>query len=694
LSPRKLWAFRLLALSLPLVIFAVAELSLRQFGFGGNPQMMRKVGQVEGGDLVVAEQGGAVSWFFASQHLMGSTEQQTFLDPKPTNTFRIILVGESAVQGYPQPRHLASSAFLQQMLQDLWPERQVEVINLGTTAIASFPVLGILTEALEFQPDLVVIYAGNNEFFGTYGVASTGRAGSRPWMLKVNRFLYSLAVVQGLGQFLSTKKPDKDSTLMEAMMAQTHIGAGDWRRSAAANNLQRNLAEMLEDCRQRNVPALVCTLPSNERDLSPIGAEKLDDLPAKTRDEIKSLLSSAELTQWQKNPEATVATLQQVIALCPNHARAHFLIGQTRFAQGQHQAALDEFVTARDLDSMPWRPPSLSQEAILHAAREKQAPVCDLLAAFRAASPGGTIGWELMDDHVHPTLRGQALIAGSIVNSLTNFAGPLHISTEAVARLPSWTNYAQRLGENIYDRFRVAHGMRKLFNAPFMRANNPGAITRCDALATGIENQMSPEVRAVMKEWEATRPFAGSRCPITAAVAQLKLKQNQYKEALELFTIARREVPEYTSWQLEYTYFALLCRQKLTGSLDATDRQLAAQTIRQGHFLSKHLAAGNDFIERYTGLLHILRGEFAEAVPFLELSRKKSTGIDRLAVDQALLVAYLQTGQGEKAKEVLTVGAAAGGEFAPKYQSLLQRLPTLESYRGNTSTNPPVSVRP
>ena len=56
--------------------------------------------------------------------------------PPGTNTVRVLLVGESAIQGYPQPRHLCASAFLQLMLQDAWPDRRVEVINLGTTAIA------------------------------------------------------------------------------------------------------------------------------------------------------------------------------------------------------------------------------------------------------------------------------------------------------------------------------------------------------------------------------------------------------------------------------------------------------------------------------------------------------------------------------------------------------------------------------
>jgi hypothetical protein len=129
------------------------------------------------------------------------------------------------------------AAFLQLMLQDAWPDRRVEVINLGTTAIASFPVLGITTEALDYEPDLVVVYTGYNEFFGTYGVASVGRAGSRPWMLRANRWLHSLAIVQALRKARHRNESAEDCTLTEEMMEQTYVGPDDWRRSAASTKL-------------------------------------------------------------------------------------------------------------------------------------------------------------------------------------------------------------------------------------------------------------------------------------------------------------------------------------------------------------------------------------------------------------------------------------------------------------------------
>src|SRR3984957_7303681 len=169
-------------LSSPVALLLLIELMLRLCGFGGYAPFFHKVGPVPGGTLVVTEQAGADSWFFNSG-MAGDTTQYSFLHPKPTNTFRIFLVGESAAKGSPQPRNLASSAFLQAMLQDAWPERHVEVINLGTVAVASYPVLGIMTEALNFNPDLIIIHTGHNEFFGAYGVAFSSRAGNKPWML-------------------------------------------------------------------------------------------------------------------------------------------------------------------------------------------------------------------------------------------------------------------------------------------------------------------------------------------------------------------------------------------------------------------------------------------------------------------------------------------------------------------------------
>src|SRR5262245_36868386 len=88
-SKRRRLVFRLVCVCSPFVLLALAEFILLLYGFGGYPPILRKVGAVEGGRLVLADQAGAISWFFANPDRPGYNDQYSFLDPKPSNTFRI-----------------------------------------------------------------------------------------------------------------------------------------------------------------------------------------------------------------------------------------------------------------------------------------------------------------------------------------------------------------------------------------------------------------------------------------------------------------------------------------------------------------------------------------------------------------------------------------------------------------------------
>jgi hypothetical protein len=164
-----------------------------------------------------------------------------FITPKPPDTVRIVLLGGSAAQGFPQPLPLTNGSFLQAMLRQIWGESQkVEVLNLSATALASFPVLHILDEVLEHDPDLVIVMAGNNEFYGAYGIASLPRGMRSSRGMHVQRWLRSLAVTQGLSRFLSSLQGGGTSqveSLMELMGAAQEFGpTSSARRDQRARN--------------------------------------------------------------------------------------------------------------------------------------------------------------------------------------------------------------------------------------------------------------------------------------------------------------------------------------------------------------------------------------------------------------------------------------------------------------------------
>lgn len=674
LSARKRVIFACLAFVLPVLVLGAAELVLRLCGFGGYPPTVLELGSTQDGTVCITDRAGPASYFYANRSKQGAINEFTFLKPKPRNTVRIFLAGGSAAKGFPQSMGFAPSAFLQAMLGDSWPDRHVEVINLGTTAVASFPVLGMVKEALDYEPDLVVVYAGNNEFYGAYGVASLQWAGSHPLIMKANRAVRSTALIQGIDRIISgpaAAAPDK--TLMEVMIGQDYVGPHDRLRDTAARNLGTHVAEMVSNCRSRNVPIIVCSVAGNERDLAPLGTERLDSLSAENQKRVASLMAEAE-SAIDKSPELAAKGLEEVLKLYPEHARAHYELGRVLQARGRDKAASAEFQSAIDMDPMPWRCIGACNDAIRQAAEDGGAVFCDTRRAFREASPHGCVGWELMDDHVHPSLMGQALLARSVVQVMTGMRGGLAVTKEAFGRLASDEDYAKRLGDNMYDRYAVAHTLRKLMEIPFFKSTNPGAFERFDGMVRDYESQMTPDVREVARQWQDPRMHPGIQRPITAMVGKVMIQRHEFDVAEHLFSIARRTVPEYHTASLEYDYFYLVCRERANGKLSAEDLAQAQRGIDRGKFMLPRGASGGGMVERYVGRLYQLRGEWEEAIPFLLASRAKVGGTDLVGVDQALIMSYRRTNKMNLAYQLVENGIQNSGQYAEMYRSFKSEL--------------------
>jgi tetratricopeptide (TPR) repeat protein len=674
-SAAKRGLFIVITIALPLLLLAAVELALRAFGWGGYPAWIREAGKLPSGEtLCLVEPGASKPYFYANPTRPGYAEQTNFVMPKPKNTVRIFLVGESAAKGYPQPRNLAMSSFLQAMLSDAWPEKKVEVINLGTTAVASFPLVYQVHDALKFAPDLFVFYTGNNEFFGAYGTASINAAGSLPlWALRWMRAARGLALVQVIDSWLY-RGADDNRSLMEEMIGQTVIAADSPLREAAARNLASNLGTMLDDIRAAGVPAIVCTTASNESGLAPLGEDDVTGLDEKQQRELKRLMGEAADAADRDNFAHSVNLLRQAVQLAPRHARARFLLGQVLARAQQPELARVSFLEARDLDTMPWRPISMTEQAIRNTALVKGAVFCDVAEIFRKGSPDGATGWELLDDHVHLSLSGQARAARSMVGAMVNLGGPLQLGPNELGLVQDDQVYADGLGTNRYDDYRVNHTLRVLFGVPFMKKTNEQAFGVYSELCRTSEAEMSPSILEAAREWQTFKPHAGGLRPLTGMVARILLREGQTEEALKLYEIAASQVPDYTSWYLEYVYFALACRQKIDGQLAPEDLKIAADAIAQGKFLLANGYSESGLTERYVGRLHQLRAEWTEAIPFLLAARPKMQAEDLVATDQALVVSYLQTGKKEEALALTDEGIRNAGEFAHIYQRLREEV--------------------
>ncbi len=635
LSPARRRLFIVVSVLLSLLALACIEILLRLSGFGGYEPIFRELGDTPHGKLIVSEKAGTRDFFFANPARPGFSDEYAFYSPKSANTVRIALLGGSAIKGFPQTRRFAASAFLREMLSDCWPGRTVEVINLGTTAVASFPVREFLKQVLDYDPDLVIVYSGHNEFYGAYGVASSSQAGSTPGMLKLQYHIRELAIMQALSRFLNYLRGDTSPSLMEIMVGQDHVDADSWKREAAAGLLYEHVGSMIEMCHDRDVPVMVCSLPGNERDLAPIGVDRGDGADEK--------IVSFARESYDSEPAKVIGALEESLKRRPHHARAHFFLSKAYFASEEYELARRHFQQARDFDPMPWRATSALQQGLRRAVQERGAQLCDAEAVFRRQSPGGAIGWELMDDHVHLSLQGQALLARTIVETLTRRTDSLGVSRQRFDALPDWEVYAKRLGDNPYDHYGVAHTLRTLFTIPFMHASNPQALHRFNAIALDLESRMRPAIREIAWQWQREAAQLAVRQPISGRVAGGLLREKRFEEAMGMYAVAMNSVPVYSALNLEYAYYWLAIRKQLYGELDPADLDLAAQAIERGAIVLRRgqsaPGATVDFIES----MRRLRGDTARAMTGFSAARGKLDPNAVAVADRALALAYIQS---------------------------------------------------
>ena len=91
-------------------------------------------------------------------------QETQFQAKKGANTKRVFCLGGSTTQGEPYKHPTAFPAWLQVNLQLIEPNQRFEIVNCGGLSYASYRLLPILIEILQYEPDLVILDCGHNEF--------------------------------------------------------------------------------------------------------------------------------------------------------------------------------------------------------------------------------------------------------------------------------------------------------------------------------------------------------------------------------------------------------------------------------------------------------------------------------------------------------------------------------------------------
>ena len=313
-----------------------------------------------------------------------------FRKEKLPNTVRIFVLGESSAAGWPYHPNSAFPRYIRNRLESTYPDKYIEVINLGVSAISTFTLRDILPEVLQQKPDMILIYTGHNEFYGALGVASTQSLGKSRMLINFLLSVQKYRVVQliqnsirGIWAAISPEnKPsnlEQNTTLMERVIGESSIPLNSDLYKNGLKQFEGNMRDILEACKDAHVPVVLGNLACNLKDQKPFITADTPGLEA--ADKVYS--------------EA-----------------------QTAYASGDYTKAKALFMKARDLDALRFRASTDINVLIKKLADEFKTSFVDVESALNAASEHGITGKELMVDHLHPNVRGYQLIGKAFYESL------------------------------------------------------------------------------------------------------------------------------------------------------------------------------------------------------------------------------------------------------------------------------------
>jgi tetratricopeptide (TPR) repeat protein len=414
--------FKAAMLMLPVLFFVVLELTLRGFSYGGNLALFLPSDTLPGYMRINPNVGAR---YFANLRVAPETSNDFFRIEKNPEAFRIFVFGGSSAYGYPYGHNSSLSKFLLQRLQAIFPEREFEVVNLAMTAINSFSILNMLNEALQQQPDAIVVYSGHNEYYGALGAGSVESLGSSRALIKLylklqnyRTVLFLRHQIEKLKNWIGGSSESGDgegATLMERMVGQRTIAAYGPTYEIGASHFLSNLEEIGETAKKAGVPVYFCTLVSNHRDQAPFISLSSPEVDPQILDEE---IASAKSFQQEGKYESALALYQNLIEQDSTSAHLHFESAKCLDALGQYEKAAEAYKKAVDCDALRFRAPSIFNKIIRDVAVETYNYAVDVEAAFATASAHGLLGNDLFLEHLHPKLEGYFIMGREIALSM------------------------------------------------------------------------------------------------------------------------------------------------------------------------------------------------------------------------------------------------------------------------------------
>ena len=338
---------------------------------------------------------------------------------------RVFCLGGSTVQGRPYSIQTSFTTWLELALETVDKVHNWEVVNCGGISYASYRLVPILEECLQYDPDLIILCTGHNEFLEDRSYPDVSRS---PLFHQTSRLRLVNLARDVADRFRGGGEDENVGPGKTILPLETepilNFNAGlsvyhrdeTWRRGVI-DHFEANVRRMLNLSQASGVPILLMQPASNLRDCPPFKSEHRSELTDEERRRWDALSEQAQ-TATIADPLRAVEIYEQATAVDDQFALGHYRLGRAYLAIGDTATARTALVRARDLDVCPLRILSEMEGRLAGIAADFDVPFLDLHALLESEAKDGILGESQLIDHIHPSIEGHQRIAEALVEFL------------------------------------------------------------------------------------------------------------------------------------------------------------------------------------------------------------------------------------------------------------------------------------
>jgi len=426
---------------LPVALLGVAELVLRGAGYGHSTRPFIER-HCHGGTVHVLNGHFFDQFFFApigGTYLWNSWSWVEVTQPKPPKTCRVFVFGGSAAQGFPYGFY-CFRRMIETMLQASYPQTQFEVYCAAFPAVDSHVMRPMAKACAELDPDVFVVYLGNNEANGPFGLLQAADRGATvPHLAFIRTCIRTsdIRLVQLTGN-------------LAAWVQRLRPPADKSGRSTLDGSVQAELLDRVYDHYAANLEAIckagidagasvvLCTVGSNIRDWRPSSSIHTAGLNSAALDEWQRLYDEGRAREEAGMWSGAVEAYEEAEGIDGVHADLHFRLGCCYWNLELYDTAREHFLRAWESDLFVWiRATPRGNEIVVNSAASKDGVyLADCALALQGASPHGVPGKGLFCDDCHLTFQFHSFLQFCFVSDLVCCSMPVLPPGQSKLRRP------------------------------------------------------------------------------------------------------------------------------------------------------------------------------------------------------------------------------------------------------------------